>query len=827
MPLAMEEKLEQGQPAGPRNLPGRLKGWLWRKKLCLAAMVLAALLVYGYAKVSGPLLRYAQETKHYCVHTQEYDTALRPLEPGVVYRQPFTAWGDSLLRMEVSFYDLDPGITGTLAMRLMDKNGDLVSEYLVELADLPAGVYWYEDGVAYVPVYPELVHLKKGQDFYLELEVLELDGRAPSVQTLVGTQAEPVDDMGLLQADGQESDETLYIWYRYYTHVYDWVPAVCLAYLLFVVILFLPLPRAVWRWLTGIAAAVAPLAAYLWFEGIMGHWEYLSWQMVGYNLLLWYPVGMLLVAVFGLRAGAVLTMAVGGGLGLANYLVQGFRGTPICFSDFMALGTAAEVAGGYDYKIPAVWIAALLGLFSAMVAILRSGKWQFGLLARRAVRWAARAVMAVAGAVMLVLAYQNMPIVPQYNPFVPSSTYRHCGWMYTNFVMWQQSRLPDPDGYDADYAAGVLAQADAEVQAPAVVQPQNLIVIMNESLGDMQAHYSFSTNRDPLEYYHSLENVQKGYLAVHVFGGSTSNSEWEVLTGNNMRLTQTSLNPYTIFYTSTGAKYNDSALPQAALEAGYSTTAMHPMSETNWNRNVVYPLLGFERFVSATGGDYDAYPTLRGYTSDLGDYQALIDAYEANAGAKQMFFNVTMQNHGGYTDFLDVPREVWATDVDYPELDLYLSLAYQSDQAIRYLLEYFEQVEEPTMIVIFGDHQAAMPAEFYDEMIELGQEESQVTADKHLTPYLIWTNYDREYEEIPVMSTNYLGPYIKQQAGLPLTAYDKFSLQQMESYPGIGQMGLYDAEGNLTFYDDLDEAQNAWMNTFRFVQYYNMKRKDG
>ena len=43
-------------------------------------------------------------------------------------------------------------------------------------------------------------------------------------------------------------------------------------------------------------------------------------------------------------------------------------------------------------------------------------------------------------------------------------------------------------------------------------------------------------------------------------------------------------------------------------------------------------------------------------------------------------------------------------DEEYPYAETYLSLARQSDLAFKDLLTYFEKVDEPTMIVMFGDH---------------------------------------------------------------------------------------------------------------------------
>ena len=44
----------------------------------------------------------------------------------------------------------------------------------------------------------------------------------------------------------------------------------------------------------------------------------------------------------------------------------------------------------------------------------------------------------------------------------------------------------------------------------------------------------------------------------------------------------------------------------------------------------------------------------------------------------------------------------------------YLTLVNQTDEAFCRLMEYFQGVEEPTLVVMFGDHQPALEPEFLD-----------------------------------------------------------------------------------------------------------------
>ena len=53
-------------------------------------------------------------------------------------------------------------------------------------------------------------------------------------------------------------------------------------------------------------------------------------------------------AVIALRTETILGIA----LSIANYYVISFRGSPVVPWDLLSLGTAASVAGGYNYMLP-------------------------------------------------------------------------------------------------------------------------------------------------------------------------------------------------------------------------------------------------------------------------------------------------------------------------------------------------------------------------------------------------------------------------------------------------------------------------------------------
>lgn len=96
---------------------------------------------------------------------------------------------------------------------------------------------------------------------------------------------------------------------------------------------------------------------------------------------------------------------------------------------------------------------------------------------------------------------------------------------------------------------------------------------------------------------------------------------------------------------------------------------------------------------------------------------------------------------------------------------MYQSLAKESDTAFDKLLKYFEKVEEPTMIVMFGDYWPNLDLGFFNELFgkNFGTLDLFERQRSYRTPYVIRTNYPSE-SKVEDMSANYFGvTFWKQQ----------------------------------------------------------------
>ena len=257
---------------------------------------------------------------------------------------------------------------------------------------------------------------------------------------------------------------------------------------------------------------------------------------------------------------------------------------------------------------------------------------------------------------------------------------------------------------------------------------------------------------------------------------------------------------------------------------GYDTLAFHPGERTSWQRNLAYPQLGFDQFKCVD--DMDVEQTMEhGYVSDQSDFEQIIWEFEHKEAGKPLFlFNVTIQNHGSYTAE-DYPAQVTLTDQPgkYPQAEQYLTLANKTDQAFRTLVEYFQNQEEPTIILMFGDHQPSVEQGFLDKAYGVTQDQMNMNQymGKYETPFVIWANYPLPQEGPEITSLNFLSLYLLRYAGIGGTVYDGYLWQLQQQLPALTFVGYMDSEGQAHSHLETNDYA-ALIEAYQQVQYNNL-----
>ncbi len=657
------------------------------------------------------------------------------------------------------------------------------------------------------------------------------------------------------------------------------------------------------------AAALTPLAAFLWLEyyNHMQFWGPLSQIPLLYlflDLIIYYIVYLFLLLIFNsIRGASIAMIIVTAFFGIMNYELTVFRSMSFIASDIYSLLTAVSVANTYRIEID-VDTAEFFMLALVLIALL------FKLKKFKLFRWKARTAFAAAY-VAIFMCFCQVYVFSDYlenigvdfRVYRPQYKYRYYGTLLTTIRTFGYLHVTEPEGYSVDAVQEIIddyvteeqsvtgtatasgedetvdyvdslnpldsaqvnaaeikesdsastgeTASDAENDASAEdisdaddddakddadddqkntpSQKPNIIIIMNESFSDLMAVGDMEVTKDYMPFFRKLkENTIKGYTYSSVFGGNTANSEFEFLTGNTMAFLPDNSVPYQLFLRSKTA-----GLTYTLADQGYGPLyALHPYYQTGYSRYKIYPLMGFDHFY--TSDDFSVFTdTVNYHITDQEDYDKIIELYEESQDDDSPFylFNVTMQNHGSYDGSLletgDSVRLKGNLE-GFSKAEQYLNMVKMSDKALKQLIQYFEKVDEPTVILFFGDHLPDLDESFYDTLLgeKVENLEGEDLEQLYKVPFLIWANYDIEEQTIERTSNNYLSTYLADVAGIEKTGYLEYLTDLREQIPCINAIGYWGSDGN--FYDLEDESSPYYdlIHQYNLLEYNNLFGKD-
>lgn len=613
------------------------------------------------------------------------------------------------------------------------------------------------------------------------------------------------------------------------------------------------------RVISAILCVLLPAAAFFALENYTHVISDLEVPIIVLNLLFFYFLyGFLTFLCGSVRLGYILATLVPMLFGLTNYFVVSFRGSPIVPWDLLSIGTAASVAGNYTFELQ--WKQALAVLLFLWILVFAGGT---GLTVRR-VKLRVSGALAFALCLFVYLSGIQKSQVQSFFGmdtilFTPNVLYRNNGIAAAFLGNLRFLHIEEPDGYStarakeievkymgqdeetaddsvtdesttAEEETGQTDEASAQTLHTAqktdvdLTKCPNVVIIMDEAFSDLSVWGDFETSEEVMPFFKMMqEEAIGGELYVSVKGGNTANTEFELMTGDSMAFLPMGSIPY--------QQYINEETPSLASQLksmGYGTTAIHPYNASGWDRNIVYDLFGFDEFLSLK--NFVRPHKMRGYVSDRAAFDKIIEVYEdKDANERKFIFLVTMQNHGGYSKpSPDFTSYVKLTGVEQKTTSMlatekYLTLMNETDRALQDLILYFQEQDEPTIVLMFGDHQ---PSDYITNVIQricnVKVEETLDYAQQgYRVPFLIWSNYGLEHRYYDGISVNYLGGILMEAAGLPLSGYQKFLSDLMETFPVVSGNVYRDSEGTFYSYGE-DEEKESGLLDYKILQYSHL-----
>jgi phosphoglycerol transferase MdoB-like AlkP superfamily enzyme len=206
--------------------------------------------------------------------------------------------------------------------------------------------------------------------------------------------------------------------------------------------------------------------------------------------------------------------------------------------------------------------------------------------------------------------------------------------------------------------------------------------------------------RDPSDKQSPLNTLTKagfaeGAAISPVYGGTTPNAEFEVLTGVPVKSFKAGIIPYQHYFNY--FSWSSRTLPRLLSGLGYQARAHHNFERHYWLRDMIYPRFGFSSYSAM-----DAMELTRqrnGWPKDDGLFAWVLGRPVEKA--PQMHFIVTMQTHGPYKEDPARDRIDGASHSGVTDYRARLSGAVDSLMAFNSKLK---ARGRPYVLFVFGDH---------------------------------------------------------------------------------------------------------------------------
>lgn len=392
--------------------------------------------------------------------------------------------------------------------------------------------------------------------------------------------------------------------------------------------------------------------------------------------------------------------------------------------------------------------------------------------------------------------------IPGVKVFNQNATYRENGFVYSFLGNFYHARLEAPQGYSAQSMAQLTQGYEAREGS---VEP-NVIIIMSEAFSDIWNAQNLHFDEELAPTFCALaEQYLSGRCMTSEYGGNTSNCEFEVLTGYSTYLLPTGTVPYMSYL-----NQQTDSIVSFLKSKDYYTVALHPFRRSYFSREKAYSLLGFDDFYSEE--HFEGAERLRAFqfVSDDAVADRLIAEYEKNEPTGRGFFchTVTMLNHTSYyasdwSEELQVAMQASCelSQAEYESIRSYATGIRYADRMLGKLVNYFSQVEEPTVILFFGDHQPSLGSPGYELMQRIGYVADNTTDAGRMqfqsTPYLIWNNF----EEMPTaakldMSMFQLLPYMTRMLDMDRPGFYGYLDDLFAQTRGVTRRVCLDGAGN-------------------------------
>jgi len=415
------------------------------------------------------------------------------------------------------------------------------------------------------------------------------------------------------------------------------------------------------------------------------------------------------------------------GLGVSNFILLGFRTTPLAAIDFQILESVLGVISVYFN------ITQIIMIVMALVLVLIGLGLSYIKLPKRKVHYKSALIS-------LALALSIVFIIPSFSLEEESSehftnlvdAYDKFGFVYCFSNSIFDRGIEEPENYSIETIEQI--KGNLEISSEKSVFKPNIIFVELESFFDVNylKNINYSTNPVP-NFTKIKENYTSGKLTVPSIGAGTANTEFEILTGMNLDFFGSGEYPYkTVLRENT-----TESLAFNLGKIGYQTHAIHNNYGSFYDRHIVFNNLGFDSF-SSLEYMYDVKYTPLGWAKDKVLVEEIMKGIRSTK-ERDFTFAISVQAHGKYPNLpINIDNNVLVDGYLNIEkqfaLNYFVNQIYEVDRFIGELVKELQSHAEPTIVVFYGDHLPSLDIE--DRHLD--------GVSKFQTEYVMWSNFPVE-----------------------------------------------------------------------------------
>lgn len=404
------------------------------------------------------------------------------------------------------------------------------------------------------------------------------------------------------------------------------------------------------------------------------------------------------------------------------------------------------------------------------------------------------------------------------------SEYTMLGGMYANLL---ETRIFKPDNYHKEELSQILKEYENH-ETENTWEKANIIVTFSESFFDIS--YIEEDVKFSVPVTSNFNRLKEEGIFVNMitpsYGGISANVEFEFLTGYSLDFFGKGYTPFMSLYNNDRMADRQSLVKELNRN-GYFTKVV--FGKDFFNSQHVYERLGIGEYQEKNEKTHrKGY-----YTSDEHLIDGAIEALQNKAENEKIFYmNCTIESHMPFVEkkYDQYDFEIESSTLNAAQTSVIKSYAqscYDADKELGRLYEFIRTLEDPTIIVFYGDHLPYLSDSDTSEDL-LNELKYFNTGDalqdayrKYNTQALILANFDLgENVGMNYLSPDMLLPAITNKMGLNISGYYKWLYETRENLPSSNYLVSQDADGNINWTESLTKEQEEFYDLREKMQYY-------